>query len=110
MSKRARRSLMNSLIGGWAAVLLAIVLSLPSVVQAAELPTGATVLDGDIYFYSWPYPSISPDGQWVAYVSQGYVCVCNVNAPARRRIVEVPNSWTWPNFVVGTGESQKTGT
>ena len=33
----------------------------------------ATVLDGDIYFYSWPYPTVSPDGQWVAYISQGYV-------------------------------------
>ena len=100
---------MNSLSGAWAAVVLALFLSLPSVTLATELPKDATVLDGDIVFYSWPYPSVSPDGQWVAYISQGYVCVCNVTAPARRRIMEMPNSWTWPKFVAGSGESKLTG-
>jgi hypothetical protein len=101
---------MNGLSVARVGVVLAFVLSLPCVMLAAKLPKDATVLDGDTYFYSWPYPSISPDGRWVAYISQGYVCVCNVNAPERRRIVEVPNSWTWPNFVVGMGESQTSGT
>lgn len=101
---------MNSLSGVRTGVVLALILSMPPLLLAADLPKDATVLDGDIYFYSWPYPSISPDGQWVAYISQGYVFVCNVNEPARRRIMEVPDSWTWPNFVAGNGDSKSKGT
>ena len=68
--------------------------------KAAEnLPTAAKVLDPDIIFYSWPYPTISPDGQWVAYVSRGFVCVCNVEKPEPRRLLEVPDSWT--HFLAG---------
>jgi hypothetical protein len=59
-----------------------------------ELPAAATILDPDIYLYGLPYPSISPDGNWVAYVSKGFVCVCNVKKPAPRQIREVPNSYT----------------
>src|ERR1700759_880872 len=100
---------MNNLCKVQALAVLALIVSSPSFMLAADLPKDATALDSDIYFYSWPYPSISPDGQWVAYISQGYVCVCNVNRPARRRIMEVPNSWTWPKFVAGAGETQSVG-
>ena len=63
--------------------------------QATDtLPPTAKVLDPDIIFYSWPYPVVSPDGQWVAYVSKGFVCICNVIDPTPRRLSEVPNTWT----------------
>jgi len=61
---------------------------------ADDLPPGANLLDPDLMLYSWPYPIISPDGQWVTYVSKGFVCVCNVNQPVPRRLSEVPNTWT----------------
>jgi hypothetical protein len=73
------------------------------------LPNGVKVLDPDIIFHLWPYPTISPDGNWVAYVSKGYVCVCSVGNPSPRRIMEVPNSWTWPHFKVGSEDAVKTG-
>jgi len=73
-----------------------------------DLPSGAVVLDDNLGMHSWPYPSVSPGGQWVAYVSQGYVCVCNVENPKPRSIMEVPNSWTWPHFkVVKSGRSEE---
>jgi hypothetical protein len=62
---------------------------------AGELPEGAKVLDPDVVLYSWPYPTVSPDGQWVAYISKGYVCVCNIDEPAPHRVAEVPHTWTW---------------
>ena len=52
------------------------------------------ILDPAILFYLWPYPTISPDGQWVAYISKGYVCVCNLADPSPRRLAKVPNTWT----------------
>jgi hypothetical protein len=75
-----------------------------------ELPTTVTILDPDIYLYGLPYPSISPDGNWIAYVSKGFVCVCNVGSPPRRRIHEVPNSYTWTHLSVRDGDTTKTGT
>ena len=77
---------------------------------APKLPVAATVLDPDTFFYGWPYPAISPDGQWVAYVSKGFVSVCNIGKPVPRRVMEVPNSWTWTRFQVGSGDSTKNGT
>ena len=79
-------------------------------VPAAAPKLPATVLDPDTFFYGWPYPAISPDGQWVAYVSKGFVSVCNIGEPVPRRVMEVPNSWTWTRFQVGSGESAKNGT
>jgi hypothetical protein len=78
--------------------------------EKPTLPGPTTILDPDIYLYSWPYPSISPDGNWVAYVSKGFVCVCNVSKPAPRQIREVPNSYTWPHLIVSDGDTSKTGT
>jgi hypothetical protein len=74
-------------------------------VAESSLPPVARVLDPDVNTDRWPYPTISPDGKWVAYVAYGYVCVCNVADPAPRKIVEVPNSWTWSHFTVPHGES-----
>lgn len=74
------------------------------------LPKGTVILDPDIFFYSWPYPSISPDGKHVAYVSQGFVCVTSIEDPAPIRIKEVSNSWTWPHLQAPAGRSPLTGT
>jgi hypothetical protein len=59
-----------------------------------ELPTQAKVLDSDILFGERPIPTISPNGRWVAYVSKGYVCICNVVDPKPLKLFDVPNSWT----------------
>lgn len=61
----------------------------------AELPPSATVLDRDLILYSWPYPVISPDGEKVAYVSRGYVCVASVAGEEVRRLLEVRDTWTY---------------
>lgn len=80
-----------------------------STAEAGVIPDKATVLDANAVFYSWPYPTISPDGSWVAYVSKGRVLVCNVHSPTPRELLEVPNSWTWPKFTVQTGDATRTG-
>lgn len=74
--------------------IIATTLAVLTAVAADALPPAAKILDPDILFYSWPYPVISPDGQWVAYISKGFVCVCNVKDPQPRRLSEVPNTWT----------------
>src|SRR5262249_27444555 len=43
---------------------------------------------------TWPYPAVSPDGQWVAYVSRRFVSVCNIEKPEPKRLFEVPHTWT----------------
>ncbi|MEX2169839.1 MAG: hypothetical protein WD851_11055 [Pirellulales bacterium] len=93
----------------WSGILIALVVSTAPVAKSEDLPKSATVLDPDCIFYSWPYPTISPDGNWVAYVSKGHVCVCNIKAPEPLQIMEVSHSWTWPHFVVGAGNSSSTG-
>jgi len=59
-----------------------------------DLPPSAKVLDRDLILYSWPYPVISPDGEKVAYVSRGYVCVASVAGGEVRRLLEVRDTWT----------------
>jgi hypothetical protein len=75
---------------------IAIAISIARVAIAAEqgLPKTTKILDPDIIFYDRPQPTISTDGQWVAYVSKGYVCICNVADPKPIQLFEVPNSWT----------------
>ncbi len=75
-------------------VAIAICLATSAVADEAKLPSGTTVLDPDLMMYSWPHPIISPDGEWVAYISKGFACLCNVAEPQRRRLFEVPHSWT----------------
>jgi hypothetical protein len=69
---------------------------IPSGVVAAEreVPVAVKVLDPDIMLYGRPYPKISPDRKWVAYISKGFVCVCNVGQPNPRQLCEVPGTWT----------------
>jgi hypothetical protein len=88
---------------------MAVFLPAISFADGSELPGGSKILDADVYMYSWPYPSISPNGKWVAYVSQGYVCVCNLETPKPLRIKEVPHSWTWPHLKAPAGHSPATG-
>lgn len=89
---------------------LAIAMTVVANVTAQDgLPSGAAILDDNLGMHSWPYPKISPDGQWVAYVSQGYVCVCSVKNPKPLKIMEVPNSWTWPHFKVTRSGSSEEG-
>lgn len=98
----------------WLWLLLAIpafAIAIPRQTSAQDdLPPSAIILDPDITFYSWPYPRISPDGKWVAYVSKGFVCVCNATAPKPRQIMEVPHSYTWPHFKIGDGSIAQEGT
>lgn len=62
---------------------------------AADLmPASAKVLDDDMLLWIRPAPLISPDGEWVAYVSRGFVCVCNLEEAKPRRLYEVPGSIT----------------
>ena len=75
------------------------VLVLATQVSAAEetqfaLPADAKILDPDVIIYGGPAPVISPDGNWVAYVSRGFVCVSNVSAGEPKRLYEVPGSWS----------------
>jgi len=74
-------------------VILACITQLASA-DIANLPSDARVLDPDVIFHGWPYPTISPDGQWVAYISKGFVCVCNIQEPRPRQLFEVPGTWT----------------
>jgi len=83
----------RSALAAWAICLASSTLA-DEVADQEKLPPGATVLDPDLMMYSWPYPIISPDGQWIAYISKGFVCVCNVADPEPRRLFEVPNTWT----------------
>jgi hypothetical protein len=76
---------------------------------AESLPPGAVLLDNDLGMSSWPYPRISPDGQWVAYVSNGFVSVANILNPEPKRVMEVPNSRTWPHFNVSGNHEPSTG-
>ena len=60
--------------------------------EEAALPASATILDPDISLRESPYPTISPDGLWIAYISKGEICVCKVNEPAPRRLLEMPQA------------------
>jgi hypothetical protein len=75
----------------------------------AAVPDGATVLDPNLNTGDAPFPTISPDGKWIAYVRQGFVCVCNVDEPHPRQVTEVPNSYTWPHLKAPAGHSPPTG-
>lgn len=58
-----------------------------------QLPPEARVLDAHLAIKKRPHPTISPDGKWVAYVSDGQVTVCNVEAPLPRRLMKMPESF-----------------
>lgn len=95
-------------------VLIGVIVALGAVADCAAesdgLPRGTVVLDPDVFLYSWPYPTISPDGKHLAYVSQGFVCVTSIENPAPIRIKEVPHSWTWPHLQGPKGRTLSTGT
>jgi hypothetical protein len=79
--------------------------------EERKLPPQARVLDPDVIMGEWPDATVSPDGQWVAYVSKGFVSVCNVRDPAPRRLFEVPNSQTHvfarPEYRYARGDSRE---
>jgi hypothetical protein len=101
---------MSSKRVAWSGAAIILLVSATAVANAGELPKIATVLDPDCIFYLWPYPAISPDGQWVAYVSKGNVCICNIKTAARRQVMEVPHSWTWPHLKAAAERSPSSGT
>jgi hypothetical protein len=78
------------------AVILCAVLS-PSLARpqdAQDLPAECKILDNDLIMHSWPYPTISPDGRCIAYISRGNICVVDVAGGDPRRLVELPDTWT----------------
>jgi hypothetical protein len=57
-----------------------------------DAPPDSRSLDSDPIIVRHPIPAISPDGQWVAYVSRGFVCIVPADATAPpRRLMEVPD-------------------
>lgn len=90
------------------ALIIAVIVA-ANVAARDGLPVGAVVLDDNLGMSSWPYPRISPDGQWVAYVSNGFVSVANILDPEPKRVMEVPNSRTWPYFKVSGSHDPSTG-
>lgn len=58
----------------------------------AALPSDARILDPAIGLRESPYPTISPDGLWIAYISKGKIYVCNVNVPGPRGLLEMPQA------------------
>jgi hypothetical protein len=99
---------MNSCRVAWISLTSNLV-ALAAIAMSGELPKDALVLDPQCIYYSWPYPTISPDGKWVAYVSRGHICVCSTTEPGPHKIMEVAHSWTWPHLVAKKGDSQQTG-
>lgn len=57
------------------------------------LPAEARILDPDLVLSYNPGPLISPDGQWVVYVSRGFVCAANVSDGTMHRLSEIPRTW-----------------
>ncbi len=90
------RPIKNSRAGRTVAAIVSLIsLLLCGVVTAAEaLPGGATVLDDATVMYSRPDAVISPNGQLIAYVSRGWVCVADIKEGTTRRLMEVPDTWT----------------
>ena len=76
-----------------ASLLVAFLVSI-SIAEVGQLPAGAKVLDPDVILYSWPHATISPNGEWVAYISRGFVCICKIADPRPHQLFEVPNTWT----------------
>ncbi len=75
-------------------ILLVVATLLPTAVAADGLPATATVLDNKVIMYMRPVPLVSPNGQYVAYVNRGWVCVAEIEAGTSRRLVEVPDVWS----------------
>ena len=65
-----------------------------SAVNASDLPPQAKVLDDNLLFRVSPNAVISPNGQWVAYESRGFVSICNIDKTEPKRLFEVPHTWT----------------
>jgi hypothetical protein len=81
---------MNRLLAVGAAVAFLCAIPLHVVAtEAVPLVDGAVVLDADVSTHGRPYPAISPDGKWVAYVSSDSARVCNLLGGAPRRVKEV---------------------
>jgi hypothetical protein len=77
-----------------AAILLVAASLLQNEVAADGIPDAATLLDDKTVMYLRPLPTIAPNGQLIAYVNRGWVCVADVETGTSRRLVEVPGSWT----------------
>ncbi len=70
---------------------------------AAELPTGATLLDGDLVWEKSTEPTVivSPDGKSVAYLSKGAIWLCSVDGGPPKKLVDLQG--TLEEFLAQTG-------
>jgi hypothetical protein len=77
------------------AILAAVTINQLSTLAAdSDLPAEAVVLDDNLMMFSWPYPAVSPDGEWIAYISRGYVCIVGLDGSKPREVMELPDTWT----------------
>jgi len=63
---------------------------------APDLPPKATLLDPDMVWNKLNPTSfaISPDGQWIAYISKGAIWQCRVTAGPPTKLADLPNTVT----------------
>ncbi len=66
------------------------------VASPPELPAGATLLDPDMVWEMRKPNSfaISPDEQWIAYISRGALWLCSVTAGPPTKLADLPNTVT----------------
>ncbi len=77
-------------------IALAITIAISVVVDGAELPPEATLLDPDIVWDMWDPGSatLSPDGKSIAYISKGAVWICSVTTGPPVKLADLPNTST----------------
>ena len=68
----------------------------PPVFVTPNLPAGATLLDPDMVWdrQSPDSLALSPDEQWIAYVSQGAIWLCRVTGGPPTKLIDLPNTVT----------------
>lgn len=84
-----------------------------AVTVAPDLPPGATLLDPDMIWDMWKPNNIaiSPDGQWIAYISKGAIWLCSVTTGPPIKLTDLPNTVTeyrsTPNYRQKRGDFNK---
>ena len=75
---------------------IALVLLAAAATARGELPEGATILDQDIVWdpISVDSATISPDGNFIAYVSKGSIWTCSVTSGPPTKLIDIPDTIT----------------